>query len=100
MVDREIKPDDATVAPPDHGHLGHVQIVEQRQVVAGHEVVGQPGVGHGGAPVAAAVRHNDLVMGRKPRDLGRPDIRVAQSTVDEQDGRPVLIDGVVTSRCR
>ena len=55
MVDRHVDPDVAAVAPPHHVDMLHAQVIEQRDHVLGHVVVGEGTGPIGGPPILQAL---------------------------------------------
>ena len=95
MPDRDVEADDAAVAPADQGCLVDAEMVEQGQIVVGHQLVAERLRGARAAAVAAAVGDDHLVVLGECRDLKAPDVGMAEAAVDQQHRLALAIDGVV-----
>ncbi len=95
MVHREVEPDGAAVAPAHDVHLLHAEVVEQRDHVLGHRVIGERVVAAGRASLAAAVGNDQPVLALERLDLVLELLPVAGAAVQEEQRRAGAAEFVV-----
>ena len=100
MADRQIEPENGTVAPADDVGALDLQHVEQGNDVVSHKIVAEGPVVASASPMAAALDKNHAVIRGERRDLIAPVIRVGEAAVQEHhrcafaDARVVQADPV------